>query len=408
MKNHFKEFYSPTAEEVKAVWDGDPLVVLDTNILLNPYRYSKDTTENLFKILESDALNNKLWIPYQVAWEFQNNRLGVYYENWNAVELISSVWKTKMDDFKKDTQKYRNRNPFFTKEAFEEVINSATEKVQEEMNKWKQDVEDYLNEDSIRDRITTLYGGKVGDDFTKEELQNLYKEGEKRFKDKIPPGFKDDTKAKRDQGLRHVFGDLIVWKQLMKKAKDDGKNIVFVSGDQKIDWWEEWHGKKLRPRVELIKEFRDETGHEIIFYTQLGFMKYAKENLGLNTTDETITEVKTVDTADAEESMEERRRYTEDILQRIGIMPNPYAARPAVRNYNPSIAIPSVDVWDKIREKSTTDLIKDLALAQALKKYTDLGPIGDVITKSVFDPLVYQQNTTTAISKMMGENKKQE
>lgn len=137
-------------------------------------------------------------------------------------------------------------------------------------------------------------------------------------------------------------------------------------------------------------------------------MEYAKENLGLNTTDETITEVKTVDTADAEESMEERRRYTEDILQRMGIMPNPYAARPTVKNYNPSIAIPSVDVWDAIREKSTTDLIKDLALAQALKKYTDLGHIGDAITKSVFDPLVYQQNLTNAISKMMGENKKQE
>lgn len=92
----------------------------------------------------------------------------------------------------------------------------------------------------------------------------------------------------------------------------------------------------------------------------------------------------------------------------MGIMPNPYAAIPAIRNYNPSIAIPSVDVWDEIREKSTTDLIKDLALAQALKKYTDLGHIGDVITKSVFDPQVYQQNLANAISKMTGENKKQE
>lgn len=408
MKSHFKEFYSLTPEEVKAVWDGDPLVVLDTNILLNPYRYSKDTTEGLFKILESDALKDKLWIPYQVALEYQNNRLRVYYENWNAVELISSVWKAKMDDFKKDTQKYWNRNPFFTKEAFEGVVTSVTEKVQEEMDKWKQNVEDYLNEDSIRDRITTLYEGKVGDDYTWEELQNLYKEGDKRFKDKIPPGFKDDTKAKSDQGLRHVFGDLIVWKQLIKKAKDDGKNIIFVSGDQKIDWWEEWHGKKLRPRVELVKEFRDETRHEIIFYTQLGFMKYAKENLGLNTTEATINEVKTVDTADAEESIEERRKYTEDILKKMGFMPNPNAARSAVRNYNPSIAIPSVDVWNEIREKSTTDLIKDLALAQALKKYTDLGQIGDAITKSVLDHLVYQQNLTNAISKMTGENKKQE
>lgn len=56
MKNHFKEFYSPTPEEVKAVWEGNSLVVLDTNILLNPYLYSKDTSEDLFKILESGKL----------------------------------------------------------------------------------------------------------------------------------------------------------------------------------------------------------------------------------------------------------------------------------------------------------------------------------------------------------------
>lgn len=31
-------------------------MVLDTNILLNPYRYCKDTTEDLLKILESGKL----------------------------------------------------------------------------------------------------------------------------------------------------------------------------------------------------------------------------------------------------------------------------------------------------------------------------------------------------------------
>lgn len=377
MKNHFKEFYSPTPEEVKAVWDGNPLLVLDTNILLNPYRYSKDTTENLFEILESDALKNKLWIPYQVAWEYQNNRLGVYYENWNAVELLSAAWNKKMDDFKKDTQKYWNRNPFFTKEAFEAAVTSATEKIQEEMNKWKQNVEDYLNKDSIRDRITTLYEGKVGDDSTMEELQGIYKEGEKRFKDKIPPGFEDDTKEKRAKGLRHVFGDLIVWKQLIKKAKEKNKDIIFVSGDQKIDWWEEWHGKKLRPRVELIKEFRDETKQEIIFYTQLSFMKYANENLGVETKDETIKEVETIDTADVEEDKEEKIRFTEDILQRMGFMPNPYAAKPAVS-------------------------VKKLALEEALDKFSSLRQIDtSAISKINSDYQKAQQNLVEIIQKFV-------
>ena len=66
MKTHFKEQYALLEEEKKAVWD-DCYVVLDANILLNFYRFSKDTSDDIFNILE--AIKDKLWIPYQVAWE---------------------------------------------------------------------------------------------------------------------------------------------------------------------------------------------------------------------------------------------------------------------------------------------------------------------------------------------------
>ncbi len=102
MKNHFKEYYSLSSDDVSRIWNGDYLLVLDTNVLLNPYRYSKETSDQLFAILES--LKDKLWIPYQVGWEYQNNRMDVYYANWSAAERLENEWNTKMEEFKQKTQ----------------------------------------------------------------------------------------------------------------------------------------------------------------------------------------------------------------------------------------------------------------------------------------------------------------
>lgn len=65
----------------------------------------------------------------------------------------------------------------------------------------------------------------------------------------------DDTKDKQSRGERHVYDDLINWQMIINKAKNDGKNIVFVSGDQMEDWWDIWNGEKIRPRTELTKYF---------------------------------------------------------------------------------------------------------------------------------------------------------
>jgi predicted nucleic-acid-binding protein len=48
------------------------LVVLDTNVLLNLYRYNAQTQTDLFAVLE--RLGERLWVPHQVLVEFWRNR----------------------------------------------------------------------------------------------------------------------------------------------------------------------------------------------------------------------------------------------------------------------------------------------------------------------------------------------
>jgi len=51
------------------------LVVVDTNVLLNLYRYNESTRNDLLEVLRQ--LGNRLWVPHQALLEFWRNRLSV-------------------------------------------------------------------------------------------------------------------------------------------------------------------------------------------------------------------------------------------------------------------------------------------------------------------------------------------
>ena len=70
MKNKLPEYYQPSADDIKRLWN-EGTIVLDANVLLNLFRYSTNSREELYKILEH--YQDRLWIPYQVAFEFLEN-----------------------------------------------------------------------------------------------------------------------------------------------------------------------------------------------------------------------------------------------------------------------------------------------------------------------------------------------
>ena len=65
-------------------------------------------------------------------------------------------------------------------------------------------------------------------------LDDLYVEGEERFKASIPPGYMDKSKSGETSsfvcnGLSYQrrFGDLILWKQILAFAKDKAEGDHF-------------------------------------------------------------------------------------------------------------------------------------------------------------------------------------
>src|SRR5437868_4000757 len=94
MRDLFPGFYYeyPTGEELSKLWE-DAIFVFDANMLLNGYRYSPVSLNRYLEIL--DRLKEQLWIPYQAAYEYLENRKHVIS---SPIQSISSA-EGLLDDF---------------------------------------------------------------------------------------------------------------------------------------------------------------------------------------------------------------------------------------------------------------------------------------------------------------------
>ena len=287
MQNKLKEFIPLSDEEKKLIWNNG-VFVLDANALLNMCRYTKQSCDELMAIIKNHKDN--LWLPYQVAMEFFNNRISVIEGIRNGfISLLTNVSKIdeilekelKLNDFKNDTalnvDKIRND------------IKNFKSRTSNKIKKWMTEFEKN-DKDSLLEEILELYEGKVGDDYDDNDLDKIYDEGGVRYPKSIPPGYAD-MKEKEKMGNRHKFGDLIWWKQAIDYAKTMQKDLIIVTDDRKEDWWYKVSGRIISPRVELIREFHKETdGRKFLMYQTHQFMKMAKELDDAQVSDSSISE----------------------------------------------------------------------------------------------------------------------
>lgn len=103
---------------------------------------------------------------------------------------------------------------------------------------------------------------------------------------KIPPGFKDNSKN------INKYGDLIIWKELIKKAKFENKSFILIIDDLKEDWWLRLQGKTISPRQELSQELYNDTQQLFYLYTPDRFLEFAGKSE--NVKQETINEVREI------------------------------------------------------------------------------------------------------------------
>lgn len=86
MTELFKGYTSYSKEEYNSIWENS-FIVVDANILLNFYRYSIETRKELFETL--NIFKNRLWIPYQVGYEYFKKKNSVMASSYNDYDSLN-------------------------------------------------------------------------------------------------------------------------------------------------------------------------------------------------------------------------------------------------------------------------------------------------------------------------------
>lgn len=266
------------------------IFVFDSNVLLSVYELPKKDTENLFNALENDKIHDKLWIPHQVALEYQRNRWYSIRKQNNAINIkkgLNGIAKsiTDLDDNLKELSMLQQE--YIDADSLSEEV----QKLLHIIRGLKEHKEpNLLINDTIRDKIDELFENKIGTEYSKEKLQEIYEEGEERFKNKIPPGFEDENK----ENIKR-FGDLVLWKQTIEYADLIKKPVVFITNEKKRDWWfKNDENQFLGPQAELINEFLAETGQLFHMYRLPEFLKHITKYLQIDVEETTVHRIENI------------------------------------------------------------------------------------------------------------------
>ncbi|WP_181295760.1 PIN domain-containing protein [Pseudomonas sp. Q2-TVG4-2] len=300
MKDKFPgHFSNPAADH--SLWDRC-IFVFDTNILLNLYRYSDETRALFIKTLR--LLQERIWIPYRVADEYLENRLNVIYEQQEEYEkAIAEINKLK------GKLENSRQHPFVSAKTMKGVA-ASLEKAIEELSNNKDVHTRRITSDEIKDEIADIFEDRVGNLSSDAELEDIIKEGTARYEQKIPPGYSDIKKQGGDSSLTsrcRPYGDLIIWKEIIGKAKEVDTPIIFVTDDGKEDWWLRFKGKTIGPRPELIKEFQSEVNQLFHMYLPERFLSLATEKEQEKPSKEVLEEIRDVRQKELDISSENRK-----------------------------------------------------------------------------------------------------
>lgn len=269
MREKYPGWYPKRPDSVAKLWD-TAIFVPDANVLLHCLRHTTVVRDELLRLFE--AIGDALWIPYQVGLEFQRNRLDVEFGALDAYDALIKDQEANIDKARERLRQLRAHPTIDVQKelaALDMFISDFTARM-----KAARDAHPSAEIDGVLEKLTKLLENRVGDKWSPEKLVALKKEGDDRYSKKVPPGYKDQ---KKDAGEYDKFGDLIIWKDMIARAKAEKRPVIFISDDAKEDWWWIHRGRKIGPRPELIEEFRAEAGQDFHIYEFSQFLRFAAE-----------------------------------------------------------------------------------------------------------------------------------
>ncbi|MDX3487596.1 PIN domain-containing protein [Streptomyces sp. ID05-18] len=269
------------------------LITLDTNVLLNLYRFTPPAREELLSVLKS--LQDRLWVSHQVALEYYSRRMTAVNEH---ITLYTSVPKSLNEARNKAIQelntfaKRRSMPPEERDKLIEPIkksFDSVIGEIASHAKSFDLSLTRVATSDPVLEALAEILDNKTGAPFTEEDSKAHVEKFTKRAESQIPPGYKDANKS----GNAH--GDYFLWEQVLREAETRGTPVLLVTNDAKEDWVRQEAGITIGPRPELVREFKDRCGQDFLL-TDLGtFLKVAKSELGAAVSESTVAQAENIE-----------------------------------------------------------------------------------------------------------------
>ncbi len=256
------------------------LVVLDTNVLLDLYRYGKQGRDDLIAALR--AIGDRLWVPNHAMVEFWRNREGILKDPGGTAVLVKTLGSSTEAIVKAlDLWGKQRSHPRATVEELTEELtecldgikDKVTQLSEEETETWARDT----SKDDVLLQLEDILRGKVGDPLDESAYEKALVEAKRRGDNQLPPGYLDAKKPEPESA-----GDYLVWGQLLVEASRRNLDVLFITRDAKEDWVRKEAGEIRGPRIELINELRARTGRNFYLRTPAQLLALAKDSLNVS------------------------------------------------------------------------------------------------------------------------------
>ena len=318
----FKFYVLPDEATIRTAMTSG-LIVFDTNVLLSAYRFAPEAREELLSALGTIA--DRIWVPNRVAEEFHKRRLGVISDYDAAylpvIDALSEIQEKLNDELEPKIAQLANRAALSDLQRSELIglVSGSTQSaaLTAENLRRAHGLADLRGEDPILARFQQLFDGKTGPALNEQDLEQAIAEAQRRADNQIPPGYRDARNPE-------PFGDYLVWKQtLLEAARQKISHLVFVTSDNKDDWYQIIKGKTVGARPELVRELMKETGAQLVMMNTTSFLFHAREYLDAEVSPETIRQSEVLPTSaqalDSRPQSEQRRqtRELEKLAKRV-------------------------------------------------------------------------------------------
>ncbi|OEE43052.1 PIN domain-containing protein [Vibrio anguillarum] len=226
----------------------EALIVLDANVLLLPFTTDVKNVEAIKSLYEKLVESDQIYLPAQAVREYLDNRA-------NKLANINEALQKKSNQ----SFNYVGAHPLLSSLEQYQALIELEAPLKEAIKQYQNKIRETLSAVQAwgwNDPVSKMYHEVLSERVLSDEAistEIVDADLKRRSRLNIPPGYKDKSKE------QNQAGDLLIWHELLNLAESKDKHVIFVSGDEKPDWWHQSGKNPLYPRFELVDEFREKT-----------------------------------------------------------------------------------------------------------------------------------------------------